>query len=528
MPGILPTFTMPHVAQIPPKMGRTKVGEELVVEWRTQLYNVEKKTASYTGGIIATYGQTVLTADSLELDYTNKIGHASGAVKLVDPEGELEAHDLTFNWETKEGEARQVKVRIDRVTGTVDRLQIINDKVKNKMTWVMEGVYATPSLSKNPDIAFSAPKLVLDPGRRGRAIRPTVYLFGRKIATLPTSTFSLDKRVEGLRWPAISFQRKAGVGLSWSSGFLLDDQTAASAQVASFPDVLPSLTLAYTRSFLPATKVTRFLLPTPELDERARNGYMENIYLDRPTGEDDDLRSPRRTLAILSTWNQGTSGRLVNSSAVSKALELGYEAGGSMGGFGFVSHARLQQIREGTNQPWVRRGLLTGTLQAPPIKLGNQLTGRLRLDGYQALGKNNFGWGRGAASVIFEPDTRFRVGASYVLGSEFGTPTFLMDPLFSKKAVHFRGDLNLGNYKFSLMHKYDLNTRKWYDAEWAFSFLAGSFEPYVQSRLYPREFRIGFRIRAQEVLQRLTSRVVKRKAKTTKPDQQKRQSDSQQ
>ncbi len=526
MPGILPTFTLPHMAPSqPPSMGRTKVGEELVVEWRTQLYNVEKKTAKFTGGIIATYGNTVLSADDLELDYANKIGRASGAVHLKDPEGELEAHDLTFNWETREGEAHKVKIRIDRVSGTVERLQIVNDKTKNKMTWVMEGVYATPSLSKRPDMAFSAPKLVLNPGRSGRAIRPTVYLFGRKIVTLPSSTFSLDKRVEGLRWPAISFQRKAGVGLSWSSGFLLTDQSAISAQISSFPDVLPSATVAYTHSGIPAANSTRFLLPTPELDERARNGYMDNVYIDRPTGEDDDIRSQRRTFAAISTWNQGTSGRLVNSSSVSKALEVGYEYGGTLGGFGFVGHARAQQLREGTKSPWVRRTLLTATVQAPPIKLGDQLSVRLRADAYQAVGKKSFGWGRGAASLVYAPVKSVRLGASYVLGSEYGSPQFLMDPLFSKKAVHFRGDLNFGNYSFSLLHKYDLNNKKWYDAEWAFSFLAGSFEPYVQSRLYPREFRIGFRIRAQEVLERLTSRVIKRKAQTNKTDQPKGRSD---
>jgi hypothetical protein len=78
--------------------------------------------------------------------------------------------------------------------------------------------------------------------------------------------------------------------------------------------------------------------------------------------------------------------------------------------------------------------------------------------------------------------------------------------LFSTHAWHLRADFNFGNIQASLLGKYDLNRREWYDKEYGFSFIAGSFEPFVVWRQFPNDVRFGARLRIDALLGKLQKR----------------------
>jgi len=509
--SIEPSLPVPPPEETAPVLPK---GEKIEVTYGSVSYDAENEIAEFSKGVVATYGPTVLTADRLRLDYRTKTGRATGTVRVDDPEGSLKAHDFEFNWEERTGQAFQTEILVGRVSAKADSIRIVPVPGTDRNRWIIDGLFFTPSLAKKPDLAVSTKRVILETGRKGWIFRPNIHVFGKRVLQIPSSSFSLDKRVEGFRWPAISFQRKAGVGVSWGSGFLLSDQMALSAQVNSFPKVLPGTILAIAKSSVPPSKSTGFILPRSDMEERVRNGYLENIYVEDPAGEDEDIRVDRQTYALQTSWNQGSAGRLGNSTQISKRLELAGEWSGAKTGIGLWGQVRLQSLRTLNRDPWNERALFQGTAQSAPIRLLKGIELRTRADVFQTIGfdGDSFAWVRGSVSVIAQPHRYFRLGASYIRGKEWGQADYVLDRLFSKHAIHTRLDVNLGNYSFGLLHKYDIQRRYWYDTEWSFSFLAGSFQPYIQARLFPREFRLGFRLRAQDVFEKLTQRTQKRKS----------------
>ncbi len=479
----------------------------LMIEFAgTQTYDAETQIVECRGGVVAHYGPTTLRAETLILNYQTKQGEATGEVVLEDPEGTLWTKNLKFDWGKGTGTAEDVVIKGAGMNGRVARVEISPEK------WTLFGVYGSPSGRRTPDIALRSARIVLSPGRRGVMQSPQIILFGKPLPKLPTSTFSLDKRVEGLRIPAISFRRKSGLGVTWSSGFLLGENLALSAAYSAFPSTLPTAEVALTRSSVPPSKATGFITPRTELAERANSGYMNNIVVQHPADEDNQLRSELQNLTVLSSWNLGTSARLSDQSSVSKAWELSAEHGGGVAGFGAFAQARVHQIRESSETPWRVRSIVNGTLQTPVVKIGKVAELRLRADALATAGGGDggFGWIRGEAGVSFRPQRYVRLGAAYVRGKEYGSPLFLMDRLYSREALHVRGDLLLGNIWVSSLMKYDVKRSHWYDTEFGFSFVAGSFEPYITTRLFPRETRIGFRLRIDLLMGKLTSRSQKR------------------
>jgi hypothetical protein len=94
---------------------------------------------------------------------------------------------------------------------------------------------------------------------------------------------------------------------------------------------------------------------------------------------------------------------------------------------------------------------------------------------------------------------------------EFGNPLFEIDRLYSRQNFNLRADYKRGPYTTSLIWKYDLDRRKWYDTEYSFALASGSFEPFIGGRLFPKTVVFGVRLRTQDIFDRLSSRTVTRK-----------------
>lgn len=483
-----------------------RIDETLVVEWRTKRVDLQRKVAVFEGGIKATYGPTVLTADRLEVDMENKQGRADGDVRVVDPEGELRGSNLRFNWKERTGEAEDVFVQVGPMKLRVERILIEPDK------WTLEQVAATPSRTRPPEFTLGSKKVVLRTGRSGRAENPTIDIFGKRILQIPTTLgFSLDRRVTGFRFPAISFRRGAGFGVAWNSSVLLNDQTSFAVTSNVFPTSLPTYAAEVAWSQVPPTRSTGLISPRTELGERFGDAYLDTIATEDPSVEDDYLRDPRRTLAIGSYWNQSTRGRVEDSSSVSKRYEISAEIGGSAGALGGFAQLRYQSIRPDERTPFSDRFVLTGSANLGNIPLLPGLDLRFRTDfaGF-ASGSQAFGWARGVAALVYRPTPRFRLAGGYVLGGQAGSPEFAFDRLYSERGWHVRADVDLGSIRAGFLGKYDSRQGRWYDHEYGFSFAAGSFEPYILWRQFPGDVRIGFRIRGTDVFKKLQRRTIER------------------
>jgi len=479
---------------------QTDVREGIEIEWRVQRYLPESGRALFSGGVRAKYGPTVLTADELELDYTNKRGWARGKVTLNDPDGRLSAEELEFNWADGTGTAQRVDAFLDPVQFRAQRVTVKPGE------WTLYDVYASPSRTRPPEIAVRAPQLTIKLGASGRLKKPSFSLFGWRTGPYPSYSFSLDPRVQGFRVPAVTFKQGAGVGVAWQSGFIVAPNLSVFANTTIVQTQFPSSRIAMAWSALPPNRTTGWILPQSELSERFNRGYLENVYVKAPESEEGWIGAPRRTVAIISSYNESPSGRRVDPDTVTKPWDLAMEASGKpRPRLAAYAQARVQSVRLNIGEPFETRALAQFAVVAGPYPVGRRLDARLRLDsfGTTGAGTNGFGWTRGAASLTWRADSRWILGVQSSVGAQYGEVGLPIDPLAYANAVMARATYDHGPYRASIMFKYDYRQRRWYDTEYAASFVAGSFQPYVEARLFPREYRLGIRLRLDEFFARL-------------------------
>ncbi|MFX9589393.1 hypothetical protein ABTO72_18875, partial [Acinetobacter baumannii] len=60
------------------------------------------------------------------------------------------------------------------------------------------------------------------------------------------------------------------------------------------------------------------------------------------------------------------------------------------------------------------------------------------------------------------------------------------------------------------MWRYDTDSRTWYDRQYEVAVLADGIEPYVWSRSFPNDYRIGIRFRFDQFANRLMQREISR------------------
>lgn len=497
--------------QIKGEAQEIQIDPALRIRFQRQTFDVQNQIGRYYGGVTLYYDLTTLHAEEVEIRFLEKKGTAKGNIRIEDPEGYLEATELEFDWEQRTGRAQNVRIVTTGMRGTIGELLITPDR------WTLNDVYGTPSGRKRPDVAVRSRQVVLRPGKNGRVRGLGIELFGQRIANLPPYSFTLDRRVEGFRFPNITFRRKEGTGLSWNSGFLLNDRTSISGGFNAFPKSLLSGSFVLAHSDLPPRPSAGFLQPRNENEERQSEGWMNRIYVRTPQEESDSMRQDRRTYALSSSWNTGTVGRLDDSFEITKPLDLALELGGNRGGWGLQSQVRLHRIRTDNSEPFYNRLLAQVAVHSPTYSLGTWGRSTLRADLFGTTSdRRGFGWARAEAVVYRDFGADFRLGVAGVAAKELGRAFLSIDRPFSRKAFHVRADGRLGNIKMAMMLKYDFDRRQWYDTEYSLNFPAGSFEPYLEARLQPREFRLGFRLRVEEFFNRLSSRELKREPETVR------------
>ncbi len=494
--------------QIPPDLFRPAPVEiresqngDIRIQYRYQQVLVEGQTARFWGGVRVFYGPTILECEELFVDYTQKTGRAVGKVRVTDPDGTLEGADLEFNWVKQTGTASAVNMQVAGVRLKIDKLEIAPEQ------WIATGFRGTPSKAKRPEFEFSASKLFLRPGKSGRAVRPSVSLFGLKLGTLPSYSFSLDNRVIGLRLPGIGYRQGAGLGLSWASAYLLNDQTSLNGRLNVFPGSLPGYQLELSGSPMKAGKNSGRLSTRSELGDRFGDSWFDSILVTDRVEVNEQLREPRSIYSVGTYWGQSTRGRFADTKRITKPLDVAYEFGGPIGDWGAMAQIRGQRLRGDINENYVNRGLLQFIASSPHIPLNQKLGLAFRFDGgATAGGGTTFSWMRGSGYLLVTPDTKTVVAVGGIWGEESGQANFGWDRLYSERAFHARADVNLGSIKLRGLVKYDFERESWYDVEYGVSFVAGSFEPFFAYRQFPREIQFGVRLRLDEFIELLTRR----------------------
>lgn len=475
-----------------------QIDRVLTVEWRHKQIRPGDGAMVFTGGVTARYGPTTLHADRLTIyqSETRKEGIADGNVHLDDPDGDIRAANIQFDWLNRTGRGSMASVSMEGLFLHVETLELKPDE------WVLLGVRAAPNGSKRPIFALSSPRVTYRPGRGGHARKAALSLGGSKIVTLPSYRFGGRRDEEGLRLPSFSYNQ--GFGLAWRSALGIDDRTRVSGDIRVKEGDRPGAAAAITRSFLPRNEPGTLRAPQSDIGERFASGYFDSVFVRRPSDEQGELRSRRSSLTLGFTANQGPVARK-SDDLLTKPFDLVFEEGRDVAGFGLLGTVRYQSLQE-DGGPSERRAIVGATALAPPVMLARGLSTHLRADGSGYLGENSFGWGQVQAGLIFNPTRHIRMGAAYVYGSHTGTSTFRLDELFATRTFHGRVDVDFGATKLSFLTKYDFERRKWFDNEIGLSQVLGPIEPFITFREFPRTVTFGVRLRAEQAFDRLRRR----------------------
>lgn len=492
-------------------------GDEIQVTGNVHVIDTVRLIDTYEEGVVAKYGPTTITADRMEIHHAEgeKFGIARGNVHVDDPEGTIDADYVTFWYGPNKGPdgqqavASNVRIQVENITMRAEYAVIRPER------WELYNVEGTNCRRRPvPLFTIKSKKIVLIPGKQGTAYRPHITVLGKDVLGLPTRRFSLDRRSPGIQMPSLSYKKDAGLGIAWSSGLLLDDESVLLGSFSSFPRQLPGYSLVYARSFVPADLTTTKIAARDELDERFSWSYFDDIRITKPESSSGFAGRVRNSITAESSWNTGSTARL-ETEHFSKALDVAYEHSGPAKGFGFYWQVRGQAIRrEGEDESFISRGLATATLQVPKFNFSPKLFTDIRFDvSGKGGGAGAFGWVRGQAGLIYRPIPQLTLGAAYVAGAQGGRPDFVSDELVSKNAMHLRADINLGPTQISYLAKYDVNGRGWYDKEYSISQVVGCLEPFITRREFPRDYVLGIRLRFGNLFDMLQ----RRKQTRTKP-----------
>lgn len=501
------TAHLPPELRSPPPVELKELDRDgIKVIWRFQETLVESQRVRFYGGVRALYGQTLLECEELILDFSNQSGRAIGKVKVTDPEGTIDAENLVFNWKEKTGQAENVRAQVAGMRLQMDRADI------KPGVWELSGVRGTPSRTRPPEFELTARKLVLRPGQSGRAIRPGFSVFGVPLGTIPSYSFSLDRRVIGLRIPAASFRRGQGVGFAWGSAFLIDPGTSLTLKTNVLPKSYPLLAAEIARSEIDPEKSVGRLSTRTDMGDRLFDSWIDSVLVPNRDREPRALRAPKSQWSIGSYWGQATRGRLADSETVSKPFDLVYERNTRIGQAGLFSQLRFQQARGARGERYETRAVAQVVGHSGMVSLGEGLGLYFRWDGNAYLGsQSEYAWGRLAGVVVWQPNSRWTLGVSPVVGFETGAATFEWDRPLTLNAVHGRADFRVGPYAASGLVKYDFNRRDVISVEYSLSVLAGSFEPFFTYRQTPRELQFGLRLRTTDFFDLLSNRRIERR-----------------
>jgi len=505
--ALILTPTQAHTAS--PQAGVRQVYGDLVVEAKSATFTEEK--VDFHDGVRATFAGEILTADNLTIYPKDQKGEAKGHVLLLDPAGTLSAEDLSFSWkaEFKSGAATNVHMDLAGVMMEAAKAESIPG---NPATLIFTDVYGTScARDKTPLYAIRSPKVVFHPGKDGVIRHPVLYLFGHRIATLPTHHFSLDPRVQGIPMPGLALGGSK-VGILWAPSVLLDKKTAVSANVRSFKGEPLTATAYVTRSYLSDLKQNALITPRSEFSERFSNSYYDNVRVSSPTSAGNSLRTERRNLAIGTVWNH-TSMNDQSGARYSKAFDAVYEDGGPVGKLGYQLSARIQDIRR-EDEPFHTRFIMQGAIGPAPYPVAKNLFFTPRLDVATYQGTTSFGWARAEVGLYANPFKGASAAVGYAHGSEFGRAMYPADQLLIRNEGMARIDYNLGPRSFSYLLKRDYDRGRWY-REYMARQTAGCLEIFVLSRQFPQSYQLGVTLRLDDFFSILRNRKLQLGGKQT-------------
>jgi hypothetical protein len=514
------------------------IQQSQVEDIEIRAYDIERHLPNgyiiYRGGVEAILGVTRIVTDTLIVRdapegaepvdvkdgdqiyrLANHEARAIGAIKIVDPDGTIQASDLWVTWaknlpkDAPTARAKSFKVEIGKF------LMNAEEATRRGTSWDLSNVRATTDKSSRPIYSLSMDRLLIEPGRQGTGKGVAISLLGTKLPKIPSMAFSLDRRARATRIPQLSYRQRDGFGVAWDGNFLSGDQSLVTTSISSFPRLPPTFVTTFSTSRIPYEKSIQNQFQTQsDLGERNPFSFFGNIYMADIEAQNSFQSAPRDTFQVATTFNVGTFGRRSDLREVySKPIEVLQEKTGQRDGYTFATQLRAGLFQEGGDKP-VGRGLISGAI-SPAYKQSGRMISSLRLDGGVRMDAGRYSWFGGEVGLSYEPRENTRLSVGVYGYRSFGRPLYDADLFNSDQGISLRGDIFGNATKISMLWRYD-PSQGWFDRQFRISQVMGPIEPVIIYRQNPNEYQFGLRFRMDQVLGLLLNRSGGRNTKPTK------------
>jgi hypothetical protein len=508
------------------RQSATTKQNEVEIEFTTVESDLLTGVSTYRGGVTAKMGNLVLRTDTLVVRDTEsgpesvqfkdgertiflkrKEAYALGKVTIGDQDIEARVESLWFSFDEKltasntyeRARASNFYTKIDAAWIKADSLSLTGQQ------WLLTGVAFSTSDKKTPYYLFRAEEVQIQPGKRGTARQASLDLFGSRMPKIPRFSFSLDTRRRVTQLPQISIRRQAGVGVSWGGVFETGPNSQVTANIASFPQLLPSYDVQYSISKVPASQSGfNQLRMQDDFMERSQFSYFGNIYLNSISNPREIMSIKRDLYSVGTAINIGTFGRVTDiQSTYSRLVEFAHESGGKKGDGATFIQTRAQYISEKGGDPVPRLSIL-GSYATPNPQLG-RLSFGARFDVGGFLTNSSHAWFGGEGGASYEANRFWKLSAGAYSYSQIGTPFFRADEYVSNQGFVLRSDISGKATNFSILFRYD-PVAGWFDRQYRFTQVVGPIEPVLVYRQNPSFYQIGCNFRIDSVLEVLQRR----------------------
>lgn len=476
---------------------------------RAKYVAAEQPSIEASGGVRLRYQGRTIAASRLFIDMAAQRAAGSDGLRLIDPQGELTGTAFEYFYEEKRGWFEGAYLETGPYRVWAKRLEISPD-VRNPSRNNYRAIDAavTTCEREHPHYLISTDRASVNARFRLTAGPIRVKLQDRTLLTLPFFNYGLTGKGE-FNLPSPVYSSLTGVGLTWTERAPIQDRgefrVSGSAFVLSRPETGARFAWNFAEPDVPPSD--------REETVRFQQGYFETLLEESPYDEVDRLAAKKLWVGLSRALNARAIGRRRTDLSVNKEWELaagfrvdlGFGAGEAILRAGSLSEhfgtanvpARQRLALESEWANFVGRydedrvkGYARGETRQAALRF------RLQMSAYLYEGGQEYAWARPGIEMILPVSQTTRFGISFSRAFETGSSPFLFDRIDARNEVRLRAETVLGNFRPSLLVKFDADRGDFYDLQLSFGLTQHCLEPFVFWRRSPGLFRIGVKLTA--------------------------------
>ncbi|HET6644021.1 MAG TPA: LptA/OstA family protein [Fimbriimonadales bacterium] len=460
-------------------------------------YDTDLQITRLNGNVVATYGQTRLTAQEADIDNNKKEARFRQGVKLIDELGTLAANEIYVDFSEKpKGYAKGIVLDAYEAHFEGEELTFGENTFRLHNAWFTTCMGGYRVLLSD---------VVIKPGRYISARKSTLEIGKGIRIPIPFFRVGLNPNETGIQAPVPSMDEGFKFGYRWENTLAFGSRTSLVYNQRGGQNRVPSINTTLSYNFLHRND-EGIVAPTSEGRERFSDGFLDNVNVKDGAEQADNIGEEKALVFLGHATNITTRARPGDPADLDRPIFVGVEYGNHFNWAQFRAQMRYGSVEERLTDEKVDRMETYSTFALRDIPVGGGLALMLRTDLGMFSGGEGYGWVRPMAGLSFKADDHITLSAGYFSATQWGTPRFDNDRLYSNHAAHFRADFDFPSTDLSLLLKYDFGRQKLYDIEVKLGQAMDCIRPFFSYRSFPGTITFGFTLRAEKLFEALRRR----------------------